>query len=251
MVSFAVFKRLYRQKKAKMFRSRFLSKKRSNSANATLNIYDSFLFTKDPWEEAFARNNNEAAWRKTGIYPFSRCVQHRLKAKEVAKKLVNARFTYRHNNTPIMTVEEALVACLDQEEEEVDPSVEVAADAASLKVISTNMWKLGPVTTGVGIDMVRGQHVRQLATAEEKKRKAEDKTSAEDAKRVKLFVQGKAVIARLDANETQVDKLTVSDLDACLVVFGLTCKGKGLRAEKILSVSTWLQKVNSSAAQVS
>ena len=128
--------------------------------------------------------------------------------------------------------------------------VEVAADAASLKVISTNMWKLGPVTTGLAVDMVRGQTVRQLATAEDKKRKAEEKSSAEDEKRVKLFVQGKAVIARLDSG-AKVDKLTVSDLDACLVVFGLTCKGKGLRAEKIVSVITWLQKINSSAAQVS
>ena len=66
----------------------------------------------------------------------------------------------------IMSVEEALVGCLDQEHDEVEPSVEVAADAASLKVISTNMWKLGPITQGKALDMVRGLAVRQhrLAT---------------------------------------------------------------------------------------
>ena len=47
-----------------------------------------------------------------------------------------------------------LDANLRQEQEEFDPSVEVAADAP-LKVISTNMWGLGPITLGLGLDMVR------------------------------------------------------------------------------------------------
>ena len=67
-----------------------------------------------------------------------------------------------------MSVEEALVGCLDQEHEEVEPSVEVTADAASLSFISTNMCKLGPVTQGNALDMVRGLAVRQLATADDK-----------------------------------------------------------------------------------
>ena len=55
-----------------------------------------------------------------------------------------------------------LDANLHQEQEEFDPSVEVAADAP-LKVISTNMWGLGPITLGLGLDMVR-EHLASKGT---------------------------------------------------------------------------------------
>ena len=55
-----------------------------------------------------------------------------------------------------------LDANLRQEQEEFDPSVEVAADAP-LKVISTNMWGLGPITLGLGLDMVR-EHLASKGT---------------------------------------------------------------------------------------
>ena len=48
------------------------------------------------------------------------------------------------------------------EQEEFDPSVEVAVDAP-LKVISTNMWGLGPITIGKALDMVR-EHLASKGT---------------------------------------------------------------------------------------
>ena len=48
------------------------------------------------------------------------------------------------------------------EQEEFEPSVEVAADAP-LKVISTNMWGLGPITIGKALDMVR-EHLASKGT---------------------------------------------------------------------------------------
>ena len=55
-----------------------------------------------------------------------------------------------------------LDANLRQEQDEFDPSVEVAADAP-LKVISTNMWGLGPITIGKALDMVR-EHLASKGT---------------------------------------------------------------------------------------
>jgi len=60
------------------------------------------------------------------------------------------------------SVSTRLDANLRQEQEEFDPSVEVAADAP-LKVISTNMWGLGPITLGLGLDMVR-EHLASKGT---------------------------------------------------------------------------------------
>ena len=138
-----------------------------------------------------------------------------------------------------MSAEEALNACLDQEEEDLDPSVEVAADAP-MKVVSTNMWAGGPVTMGKSLVMVREQAARQAATANDKKRKAELRTSEEDGKRMRLFVEGTKVLAQLDENKKQVDKLTVKELDALLAISNKTCKG--IRAEKLVMVNTWRQE---------
>ena len=51
---------------------------------------------------------------------------------------------------------------------------------------------------------------------DDKKRKAEMRTSEEQGKRMRFFVERKDVMAQLDENKKQVDKLTVKELDACM-----------------------------------
>ena len=57
---------------------------------------------------------------------------------------------------------------------------------------------------------------RLVKLPDDKKRKAEMRTSEEEGKRMRLFVEGKDVMAQLDENKKQVDKLTVKELDACM-----------------------------------
>ena len=43
---------------------------------------DLMNLVREPWQNAFSRQNVLTAWKKIGIYPWTRCVEHTLRAKE-------------------------------------------------------------------------------------------------------------------------------------------------------------------------
>jgi hypothetical protein len=78
-------------------KSDFVKKKNNGKTDTTpLTVNEMMEIAKAPWMAAFSTANNKAGWAKTGLYPYTRCVEHMLRAAEDKKRIVRSDYRKRY-----------------------------------------------------------------------------------------------------------------------------------------------------------
>ena len=188
--------------------------------------------------------NNLAGWKKTGVFPFSRCVQVRLKAEELAKSRSTGHL--RRKYVPPPSVETAFNTCADallaaqnsrpnaipdgeqlSDADTSDAEIEAVLSRKTTQFSSAQLFTLGPVTGGKGLEIVKQRAKDKNDGLVEKKRKLDERTQIAESKQIINHEQGKTIIRDLDSGILPFSKLTVCQLDACMTFYNLpVVKGK-------------------------
>ena len=86
---FGLFKTAYVSAKEALFTERSMAfdeatinGQSTKHLSKDLHWSDLMNLVREPWQNAFSRTNVLTAWKKIGIYPWTRCVEHTLRAKE-------------------------------------------------------------------------------------------------------------------------------------------------------------------------
>jgi len=74
-------------------RSAFATKKSDGkSVRKPLCLDDMMEIAMGPWETAFSVRHNRRGWEVTGLFPYTRCVEHELRKSEVKKRKIETDF---------------------------------------------------------------------------------------------------------------------------------------------------------------
>ena len=247
--NFGKFKPAYRAKKASVFGGKFLMALRKNPGTCTLTLQDLTEVTREPWQDAFSSVNNLRGWEKTGVCPFTRCVQFKLAAKEViyARKTGNLRFKHTPP-TESLSIEDAFNLCADasaassfclglesssssNDEEDLGEERVGRVTKGSKRFSSAQVWDKGPLTEGEGCALIKEREKEKNELANEKKRKKLEKSETADKKRISCQEMGKAILEEVDNGKKCFTKLSVNQIDACMIFYNQPIV-KGKAADK-------------------
>ena len=177
--------------------------------------------TSKAWTESFSSANNLKGWEKTGVYPFTRCVQKKIASQELENHRKTGHLRYKHAPpTTNMPLDSAFNMCANalatpgpttQDSEDDDGTEEGMKSHFS----SAFLWDLGPVTSTKALTIVKERHLAKVFSDTEKKRKAEQKNDEVSIKRVKLHEIGRDLVDSLNAGTKTEATLTCDQLDAC------------------------------------
>ena len=227
---------------------------RFNPGRCSLTLQHLTEVTREPWQKAFNRENNLAGWKKTGVFPFTRQVQYQYKAKELASNQKTGHLRYQYLPPPSEL--SAFNACTDvllpkpivhpiltgddlvRSADEVDERVEITM--VSKQFSSACVWNLGPLTNGNGLAIIKQRAKEKNDEDIERKRKYAERTDISEQKRICSHEMGKTTIYDLDNGKLSFDKLTVCQIDACMIYYNLpiitgkvAVKSDALRAARV------------------